>query len=82
MTTIDTRDLKVTLKNMGVRVLRTLTYKGGVIITVNAESVSVCENYFESKNICCVRPMNAPKKAKANVLGYAGAAEFTSLYQL
>lgn len=82
MTTINASELKSTLKSIGVKVLRTLTYKGGVIITVDASSVSVCENYFESNNIWCVRPRNAPAKAKANILGFANAAEFTSLYQL
>jgi hypothetical protein len=82
MTTINASDLKKTLKSMGVNVLRTLTYKGGVIITVEASFVAVCEEYFKSNNIACVRPMNLPIPAKANVLGYRNAAEFTSLYQL
>lgn len=82
MTTINASNLKATLKGMGVKVLRTLTYKGGVIITVDASCVSVCEDYFKANKIACVRPMNVPVPAKANILGYKNAAEFTSLYQL
>jgi hypothetical protein len=82
MTTINASDMKKTLKSMGVKVLRTLTYKGGVIITIDREFVSLCEEYFEAMNIACVRPYNAPVKAKANMLGINNAAEFTSLHQL
>lgn len=82
MTTINASDLKITLKSMGVKVLRTLTYRGGVIVTIDREFADLCEEYFEAMNIACVRPQNAPIKAKANVLGINNAAEFTSLWQL
>jgi hypothetical protein len=82
MTTIDASNLKSTLKSNGVKVLRAVTYKGGVILTIDASSVSFCEDYFKANNIECVRPMNLPVPAKANLLGYKNAAEFTSLFQL
>lgn len=82
MKSINAKELKTNLKNMGVKVLRSEAYKGGVILTIGKEFVSSVESYLESNNIACVRPMNQPIKAKANVLGYADAAEFTSLFQL
>lgn len=82
MTTINAKELKSTLKEMGVKVLRSETYRFGVILTIDASFVSIVETYFETKNIACVRPQNLPVKAKANLLGYKNAAEFTSLYQL
>jgi hypothetical protein len=82
MKTINASEMKKTLKSMGVKVLRILTYKGGVIVTIDKEFVTLCEEYFEAMNIACVRPCNAPIKAKANILGIHNAAEFTSLYQL
>lgn len=82
MTTINAKELKNNLKEIGVKVLRSQVYKGGVILTIGKEFASSVEQYLESKNIACVRPMNQPIKAKANILGYADAAEFTSLFQL
>lgn len=82
MKSIDASELKSTLKSRGVKVLRSFTYKTGVILTIDAAHVSFCEEYFKANNIACVRPMNAPIPAKANLLGYNNAAEFTSLHQL
>jgi hypothetical protein len=82
MTTINAVELKKTLKSIGVKVLRVLTYRTGVILTIDESCVEVCERYFEENKIVCIRPMNAPIKAKANRLGRRNAAEFTSLYQL
>lgn len=82
MRTINTKEFKATLKSEGINVLRVLAYKGGVILTIDAAHALKCESYLQMKNIMCVRPMNAPIKAKANLLGYSNAAEFTSLFQL
>lgn len=82
MKSINAKELKRNLKEMGVKVLRSQIYKGGVILTIGKDFVSIVEQYLESKNIACVRPMNQPIKAKANLLGYSDAAEFNSLFQL
>jgi hypothetical protein len=82
MKTLDSKNLKKELQAHGITVKRVLTYKGGVIVTIDMDHVSICERFLMERNIKCVRPMNAPISAKANILGYANAAEFTSLFQL
>ncbi len=83
MNTPDSKTVKMTLKNKGVNVLRTLTYKGTLILTVADSNASLTESILAELNIMQqFGPMNPAKPAKANMLGYAKAAEFTCLVQL
>lgn len=83
MTTPNSKSVKETLKSKGVKVLRTLVYKGQLIVTVAAVNATLTESVLAELGIVQqFGPMNPSKPAKANLLGYSNAAEFTCLSQL
>lgn len=83
MTTPNAAEVKQILKNKGVKVLRTLTYKGRLILTVADVNASLTESILAELQIMQqFGPTNPVKVARANILGYAHAAEFTCLVQL
>lgn len=83
MTTPNSKSVKETLKSKGVKVLRTLVYNGTLILTVAAPNALLAESVLAELGIMQqFGPRNQAKPAKANVLGYANAAEFTCLVQL
>lgn len=83
MATPNSKSVKQTLKDNGVKVLRTLTYNSKLILTVADIDASLTETILADLNIMQqFGPTNPIKPAKANMLGYAKAAEFTCLIQL
>lgn len=83
MTTPNASEVKQILKDKGVKVLRTLTYKGRLILTVSDVNASLTESILaELQIVQQFGPTNPVKAAKANILGHAHAAEFTCLIQL
>lgn len=83
MKTPNAAEVKKTLKDKGVKVLRAITYRGYVILTVADVNASLTESVLAELNIMQQHgPRNPIRSAKANMLGYVKAAEFTGLVQL
>jgi hypothetical protein len=83
MTAPDAKFIKSALKVIGINVKRAFIYRGYMILTVAECDASECEQSLNELNILQrLSPLDAPKTAKANILGYGDAAEFTGLVQL
>jgi hypothetical protein len=83
MKTINSKQVKETLKNKGIKVLRALTYNGKLILTVSESQAVAVEAMLAEMNIMQQYSVYSPAvAAKANILGRANAAEFTCLVQL